>query len=216
MLPNECYRMVTPKPFRFPDQGCEKRRHAPYGYKDFGGYKEWLRDEFDFRCLYCLTRERWERDPRMPFSVEHLAPKSANPLLKTTYSNLAYACTTCNSIRGVKDFPFDPKTESIGQHLKLKPSGEYEPLSAKGVWLRDELALNAPNLIEFRRRILYAYGRVIGKYPSASGIDFDLFRYPVDLRDLNKLIPPGGNDRKVGITESAFARRCRGALPEFY
>jgi hypothetical protein len=38
------------------------RRHSPRGYRDYRSYKPWLRDEFDFRCVYCLWRERWCAD----------------------------------------------------------------------------------------------------------------------------------------------------------
>src|ERR1039457_1418351 len=35
------------------------RRHGPAGYSDYGSYRDWLRDEFVFRCVYCLHREQW-------------------------------------------------------------------------------------------------------------------------------------------------------------
>lgn len=31
-----------------------ERRHGPLGYVDYKSYKPWLRDEFTFRCVYCL------------------------------------------------------------------------------------------------------------------------------------------------------------------
>jgi hypothetical protein len=30
------------------------RRHGPCGYHDYRAYKPWLRDKFEFRCVYCL------------------------------------------------------------------------------------------------------------------------------------------------------------------
>ena len=33
----------------------EKRRHGPSGYRNYESYRPWLRDEFDFRCVYCLS-----------------------------------------------------------------------------------------------------------------------------------------------------------------
>jgi len=33
------------------------RRHGPRGYLDYTSFKAWLRDEFTFRCVYCLTSE---------------------------------------------------------------------------------------------------------------------------------------------------------------
>jgi len=45
-------------PFIFPSV-AHVRKHGPVGYTDFTTYKPWLRDEFQFRCVYCLERERW-------------------------------------------------------------------------------------------------------------------------------------------------------------
>jgi hypothetical protein len=33
------------------------RRHGPQGYVDAASYRPWLRDDFAFRCVYCLFRE---------------------------------------------------------------------------------------------------------------------------------------------------------------
>jgi len=41
------------------------RRHGPCGYGDVESYRPWLRDEFTFRCLYCLFREQWGRVKRI-------------------------------------------------------------------------------------------------------------------------------------------------------
>ena len=35
------------------------RRHGPQGYADVVSDRPWLRDEFAFRCVYCLLREQW-------------------------------------------------------------------------------------------------------------------------------------------------------------
>jgi len=45
--------MKAPDPFTYPAQP-HVRKHAPAGYKDYTEYKPWLRDEFEFRCVYCL------------------------------------------------------------------------------------------------------------------------------------------------------------------
>lgn len=205
-----------PWPFRFPKHGCGVRRHGPRGYSDYRRYKPWLRDEFDFRCIYCLTRERWERDPKAAFSVEHLTPKSVAPQSSADYANLAYACNTCNSQRQATPLPLDVREESIGQHVFLDANGWYVSKSAIGEMLIDLLTLNRSSLIEHRRKALCAYARAIGRHPGATGTDFDQFRYPDDLPDLSQCIAPEGNDQPEGIALSAFARRHRGDLPEFY
>ena len=37
----------------------QERRHGPSGYASYESYRPWLRDEFEFRCVYCLKRETW-------------------------------------------------------------------------------------------------------------------------------------------------------------
>jgi hypothetical protein len=37
------------------------RRHGTRGYAALESYSPWLRDEFAFRCVYCLLREQWGR-----------------------------------------------------------------------------------------------------------------------------------------------------------
>ncbi len=208
--------IAIPWPFRFPKYGCGVRRHGPRGYSDYQRYKPWLRDEFDFRCIYCLTRERWERNPKSAFGVEHLNPKSIAPQSSADYSNLVYACNTCNSHRQATPLPLDVREESIGRHLFLDGDGQYVAKTAVGEVLIDLLTLNCPTLVAYRRRTLFAWSRAMGRYPGASGTDFDLFRYPDDLPDLSECLPPEGNDRPEGMALSAYARRSRGDLPDFY
>ena len=43
-------------PFVYP-ASPHVRRHGPMGYADHASFRPWLRDEFAFRCVYCLRRE---------------------------------------------------------------------------------------------------------------------------------------------------------------
>src|SRR5438045_7926484 len=79
------------------------RRHGPRGYADYQFYKPWLRDEFTFRCVYCLWSERWEANGHHGFGVEHVQPQATTPEQRLDYDNLVYACNTCNSTR--RDVP---------------------------------------------------------------------------------------------------------------
>ena len=45
-------------------------RHGPLGYAKYESYREWVRDEFSFRCVYCLLREQWGR-VRGLFDLDH-------------------------------------------------------------------------------------------------------------------------------------------------
>ena len=44
---------------------------------NYQSYKPWLRDEFQFRCVYCLWRERWHSVGEDAFSVEHLQARGS-------------------------------------------------------------------------------------------------------------------------------------------
>ena len=48
--------MIDPFPYA---TDTHMRRHGPVGYSSYKAYKDWLRDEFAFRCVYCLFREKW-------------------------------------------------------------------------------------------------------------------------------------------------------------
>ena len=58
--------------FTYPDSP-HRRRHGPLGYADYDSDRPWLRDEFDFRCIFCLIREQWGRVSG-EFNVEHYVP----------------------------------------------------------------------------------------------------------------------------------------------
>src|SRR6478672_6755586 len=74
-----------------------QRKHGPRGYQSYSDYKPWLRDEFVFRCVYCLEREQWYPNRADAFSVDHIVPQSKSTTRICDYSNLVYACLRCNS-----------------------------------------------------------------------------------------------------------------------
>ena len=100
------------------------RFHGPTGYTEYGRYKAWLRDDFAFRCVYCLWRERWMHRQSKDFQIEHLRPKSSEPALEFHYPNLAYACPRCNSLRGVEPIP-DPTAVSYNSLLSIGDDGRF-------------------------------------------------------------------------------------------
>lgn len=205
-----------PWPFIQQSRPASSRRHGPTGYGRYKSYKDWLRDEFEFRCFYCLRRERWAYDPRAEFSVEHIVPQATAPQLVAEYDNLLYACVACNSARSDAPLPLDLHAERLDAHIFLNGGGRYVDKSAKGLALIDLLKLNLAPYVDARRRILFAYGRAIGLYAGAQGVDFDMFRYPADLPDLNALRPPAGNTQPTGLATSAHTRAAAGQLPAFY
>lgn len=85
------------EPFTYPDLP-HVRRHSPLGYANADSYRPWLRDEFAFRCVFCLVREQWE-NPVGRFAVDHLHPRMRYPELAADYDNLLDVCTSCNAVK---------------------------------------------------------------------------------------------------------------------
>ena len=72
----ESLRQSTREVFQYP-RSALIRRHGPRGYADYVSYKPWLRDEFLFRCVYCLSRERWKPEGQEPGAPEQLRGQAA-------------------------------------------------------------------------------------------------------------------------------------------
>jgi 5-methylcytosine-specific restriction endonuclease McrA len=106
-----------PMAFRYPRRR-HVRRHGPRGYRNYRSYKPWLRDEFDFRCVYCLWRERWCADGDHAFSVDHLLPRTTHPERLCDYDNLVYACCQCNALKQDAPTVINPGVEPLGQYLE--------------------------------------------------------------------------------------------------
>jgi len=194
------------------------RRHGPRGYSDWSPYKPWLRDEFCFRCVYCLMRERWYPSGHVAFGVDHLRPRAHAPDRASDYENLVYACQDCNALKGDARGVPDPCDSPYGAHLRIRQDGVIAGLSAVGQWLIDALRLNRATLLESRRRHI----RLID-YLESRPADLtlksllrEILSYPEVLPNLAALRPPAGNVRPNGIRDSFFERRRRGDLDQTY
>jgi hypothetical protein len=203
----------VPFPFQFPST-AHCRVHGPQGHKSYLAYKPWLRDEFEFRCVYCLTRERWSADGQNRFSVDHVKPKSRHAELTCEYDNLVYACIRCNTLKSTKLGLPDPGKTSLSKHLKLlSPSGIFKWLTPEGRRLIEYLMLNSEDRVVDRRFYLSMYDTQ-RSWPE--DILESRFAYPSDLPDLAKRKPPKGNGRPGGIKTSYYLRQARGELPHYY
>ena len=196
--------------FSFP-RGAHKRRHGPAGYHDYESFREWLRDEFMFRCVYCLHRELWFRAPGL-FHLEHVVPTAVDPAGTVRYANLVYACGSCNLAKGkALDVP-DPCEVALSECLELRRDGAFKPLNAAGRILEERLRLNRPYLVS--RRALF-----IDTMCAVEECRPDLFKrymsFPDDLRDLRATRVPH-NTKPGGVQNCYFALRERGELPETY
>jgi hypothetical protein len=202
--------------FEYP-QSPHQRRHGPRGYVGYQAYKPWLRDDFDFRCVYCLWRERWTAAGDASFSVEHVQSQLIAPERTGDYDNLVYACCRCNSIKTDARNILDPCQDALGDHLQVLPDGVIHGLTPEGRDLIRICKLDQPLLTESRGRLLELF-RVLERVqsPKATAL-LRLYRgYPDNLPVLAKCRPPGGNTRPAGIAGSRYEQSRRGELPVTY
>jgi hypothetical protein len=194
------------------------RKHGPAGYVNYQEYKDWLRDEFIFRCVYCLERETWYPSRQAAFAVEHIIAQLKRPDLVCEYDNLTYGCLRCNSLKQLLE-TLDPTRVALSEHLSFWPDGSVEAHTDEG---RDFILLfhlNAPPALDVRMEKLTIL-RLKGLYPDNLEVDA-LFRrtfgYPEDLPDLRPPAKkPKSNSRPDGVHTCHFVRKLEGTLPEVY
>ena len=204
-------------PFAYPSEP-HVRRHGPSGYAEYGSYKPWLRDEFTFRCVYCLSRETWYPNGTAGFAVEHLMPQSSRPDLATVYGNLVYACNRCNSIKRDATRVPDPAQVAFASLLFVDEIGRIRGLTDEGGRLIDLLRLDSDSATRVRLENIMVL-RAKQLHPEDTVIDTifrTAFGYPADIEDLRGLHPPGRNSVAGSEQDCYFARRSRGELPPVY
>lgn len=189
--------------FDYPHPRIE-RRHGPAGYVSHESYRPWLRDEFDFRCIYCLNREKWGQVTG-EFEIDHFEPQAVSPLRRLDYFNLVYACRRCNLIK-LDQAIADPFVLLNSTNVVTLPDGALHARNVDAQRLIRQLDLNSPRLQAWRVMWL----RIVAL---ANERDHDLHAQlvglPEDLPNLAQLRPPE-NSRQAGIQESWFAKRARG------
>ena len=204
---------LIPHPYEYPAVPHE-RRHGPSGWNDYQKYRPWLRDEFTFRCVYCLDREVW-RDMRGKMHIDHFQPRSLKEELTYEYSNLLYLCPACNSLKRASLLP-DPCAIALGDCLRVHKDGRIEAINDNehGRLLIDNLALDVSNARNRRRIII---GTILSFAESNWAMFVEWMRYPTDLPDLTEQqnIPPS-NSKPEGVAQSYAEIKRRGELPEVY
>jgi hypothetical protein len=195
----------------------QRRRHGPRGYLNYRAYKPWLRDEFAFRCVDCLCRERWCPNGHEEFAADHLVSRAASPNDLADYENLLYACQSCNRNRQDIELPLNPGRNALGVHLRVGTDGSVRALTAEGRFIVRACHLNRPLLLLFRKRMLALIDAWIERSRAGDEAALrDLLAFPSNLPDLATLRPPRGNTRPEGIAESYEEQRKRGELPSVY
>ncbi len=193
------------------------RRHGPRGYQTVEAYKPWLRDEFTFRCIYCLWRERWCADGAQAFSVDHLVPRTTHPAGLYDYENLVYACCQRNALKQHAAPVLDPCREAFGAHLEVQSDGAVHALTPLGAMQIALCRLNRPVLLEARRLMLDLLTLLTtSDTAEARALWQRLCSFPDDLPQLALLRPPSGNTRPATLAMSYYAQRQRDELPETY
>jgi hypothetical protein len=178
-----------------------QRKHGPTGYPNYKEYKPWLRDEFTFRCVYCMERELWYPDRDASFSADHVEPQKDAPLRVCDYTNLVYSCTRCNSYKRRVRL-IDPTAVGFGMHLRVdEKTGCIHVVQINGKPSREGelivrlLHLNEDPAISNRRYAidLLALKRDFPDDERVLRLFLQYFGYPEDLPDLRGRRPPDGN-----------------------
>jgi 5-methylcytosine-specific restriction endonuclease McrA len=196
--------------FNYPEPRIH-RRHGPKGYASYSSYRPWLRDEFTFRCVYCLKQEQWGQATG-EFEVDHFQPQAFRPDRAADYSNLVYACRRCNSVKLDHEVA-DPFAMMCVEQIRILPDGTLRGLSQAATKLMMQLDLNSPRMTEWR--ILWM--RIVDLAKQRDPLLLkQLIGFPKNLPNLKNLRPPAGNSRLEGIMESWAYLSKQGKLPDSY
>jgi hypothetical protein len=189
------------------------RKHGPAGYIDYESYRDWLRDEFSYRCVFSLFREAW---PQTRFHIDHLVSQKDRPDLVCDYDNLILLEGRLNLVKGKRRLP-DPCKVALGDCLIVHTVGERMGCiearngSKIGELVIRVLRLDSDDATNTRRLWLELLR-------AAARINESLFReligYPKDLPDLRATKVK--NTRESGLSQSAKLLSNSGNLPEWY
>ena len=209
-MPRDVYSIPT---------GPHERRHGPSGYLDYGNYKEWLRDEFQFRCVFCLHREKWERCGWRDFRIDHIIPQSVDERKIALYENLQYVCESCNEFKSDTVLP-DPCKIDYSQFYRFEADGIVTPLGDVGDLFVEVLGLNEPHLVQYRAQWLQQLREFEEACKELDEPDLTdsltrWFGYPADIPDLRRL-RPRTNSKPDGKHHCYFVRLQDTAFPHLY
>lgn len=201
------------------DSEPHQRKHGPHGLERYQSYKDWLRDDFTFKCVYCLERERWYPSGSDAFGADHIKPKSDPQFehLECDYANLVYCCNRCNSAKGTAIL-VDPCEVALAHHISVDlVTGEIVGNTEEGKLLIDVLGLDLEDAMECRREKILVLNLFQGS-PSNPEV-LELYRltfgFPNDLPDLSKHTRTM-NSKQAGIGQSYFQLKQKGELREVY
>lgn len=137
-----------------------KRRNITREVSHYSQHREDLVLDFKSRCGYCNSIHSYRNNS---FEIDHFIPRIRNkvPFLtiksENDYSNLVYACKSCNNAKRNKwatddekvavidDTGFiDPCDLTYDSHFNRLETGEIKPITRLGNWMYRELKLYKP------------------------------------------------------------------------
>jgi hypothetical protein len=140
------------------------RRSQPPQYRDYHSYKQILREDFQFRCAYCLTHEFF-LGGEAGCVIDHHRPirgKYGRPDLASVYTNLYLGCDECNEDKSdtwpseeeyARGERFIDPCEEWGDHdlhWQIETDGTLTPLTPEGRYTNDVLMLWRDSLVDRR------------------------------------------------------------------
>ena len=143
-------------PFWYPTKK-HQRTETPPVYANYRNYKPYLKDEFSGRCVYCRKADS-DQDSGS-FHVEHYKPKLMFSDLVNVYSNLFYACASCNRFKGKywsaeqSKQVLNPCDHVMSQHLVFE-SELVEKRSSQGGFNIELLRLNNAETVSYRKGVI--------------------------------------------------------------
>ncbi len=137
-----------------------ERRPITANVNHYSEHRGDLKIDFKNRCGYCNSIDTWRL---MSFEIDHFIPQNKNkiPFLtiktSTDYSNLVYACKSCNNSKSNK-WPtndetishlnnegfIDPCEVDYTLQFKRHSQGRIIPVTTLGSWIFNELKLYKP------------------------------------------------------------------------
>jgi hypothetical protein len=194
------------------------RKHGPEGLLRYQSYKDWLRDEFTFRCVYCLERERWYPNGHAGFGVDHVMPKGQPRYahLLCYYPNLVYACNRCNSAKSDR-LLLDPCEDGFASHIRIHEDGEIEGLTVQGRRVVNYLGLDLRGPTSKRLEQITIL-RLYTRFPhddEVRALYLNAFGFPEDIPDLSEHTRTR-NSKPEGVEQSYYQLREAKALPDTY
>ena len=165
------------KPIFFPQL---KRRNSYPSYSRYNRYRDLIREDCRYRCVYCdiheleLGRELETRDERM--TLDHFRPQAYYENLQNDPLNLVLCCPVCNR-KKADDWPaydqrhgglivgnsgyIDPFADNRSLYFQVSDDGSLVPLRHPASYMIRLLVLNRSAAKRIRRRRIQLYENLL-------------------------------------------------------